>query len=168
VLKISLVHFNNSWYKSIRKENYNLLWLFIQNNRRTGVMEDKKVVLAIDDNVQQLSEFKAMLGQKYDLRVVKAASEAIAYLNRNSSDVILLDIEMPNISGFEFLEDIRKIPSYLKVPIIIVSGNSGHEFFKKASEYEASAVLTKPVNPEKLIETIEKAYAEAKNPGKTS
>jgi CheY-like chemotaxis protein len=131
-------------------------------------MEDKKVILAIDDNVQQLSEFKAMLSHKYDLRVVKAASEAIAYLNRNNSDVILLDIEMPNISGFEFLQDIRKIPSYLNVPIIIVSGNSGQEFFRKANEFEANAVLTKPVSPEKLIDTIERAYTEAKNPGKTS
>ena len=126
-------------------------------------MADKKIILAIDDNVQQLSEFKVILGQQYDLRVVKAASEAISYLNKNPSDVILLDIEMPNISGFEFLEDIRNIPSYLNVPIIVVSGNSGHTFYNKAKEYKANAVLTKPVRPDVLIDTIEKVYAEAVN-----
>jgi CheY-like chemotaxis protein len=131
-------------------------------------MAEKLVVLAIDDNLQQLSEFKTILGHKYDLRVVKAASEAIAYLNNNNSDVILLDIEMPNINGFEFLGDIRKIPSYTKVPVIIVSGNSGHEFFRKTKEFEANAVLTKPVNPETLIDTIEKIYTEAKNAKKNS
>ena len=119
-------------------------------------MENKKVVLAIDDNVQQLKEFKLVLVPKYDLRVVKAASEALSFLNKSESDIILLDIEMPNISGFEFLEDIRKIPSYMHVPIIIVSGNTGEDFFKKARESTAADVLTKPVNPETLIEVIEK------------
>ena len=88
-------------------------------------MDDKRTVLAIDDNVTQLKLYKEILVPKYDLRVVKAASEAMSFINKNSSDIILLDIEMPNITGFEFLKDIRKIPSYAKVPILIVSGNTG-------------------------------------------
>ena len=122
-------------------------------------METKKIVLAIDDNVQQLNEFKVVLMSKYDLRVVKSASDAISYLNREKSDIILLDIEMPNISGFEFLEDIKKIPSYMNVPIIIVSGNTGEDFFKEAKKSSAFAVLTKPVRKDTLIETIRKALA---------
>jgi sigma-B regulation protein RsbU (phosphoserine phosphatase) len=117
----------------------------------------KKIVLAIDDNIQQLNEFKAMLTSQYDLRVVKSASEAMSYLNRNHSDVILLDIEMPNIDGFEFFRDIRKIPSYLKVPVIIVSGNTSQDFFVKARNSDACDTLTKPVTPETLIAAIEKA-----------
>ena len=124
-------------------------------------MTDKLIVLAVDDNLQQLNEFKTMLGQKYDLRTVKAASGAISFLNNNKIDVILLDIDMPNISGFEFLGDIRKIPSYFLTPIIIVSGNKGQEFFKEARSSGANAVLTKPVDPNTLINAIEKANAEA-------
>ena len=120
-------------------------------------MADKKIVLAIDDNVQQLTEFKYILVPKYDLRVVKSASEAMRFINSTRSDIILLDIEMPNISGFEFLKDIREIPSYINVPILIVSGNTGEEFFKTARNSSAFDVLTKPVMPEKLIEKIEKA-----------
>ncbi|MDR0503123.1 MAG: response regulator [Treponema sp.] len=126
-------------------------------------MTDKLVVLAVDDNLQQLSEFETMLSQKYDLRTVKAASEAISFLNRKKIDVILLDIDMPNISGFEFLEDIRKIPSYFTTPIIIVSGNTGREFLNKAGNSSANAVLTKPVTPKMLIDTIEKVYADEEN-----
>ena len=122
-------------------------------------MDDKKMILAIDDNVQQLSEFKSMLVPQYDLRVVKSASEAIGFLNKNKADVILLDIEMPNISGFDFLEDIRKIPSYIIVPIIIVSGNTGPDFHAKARNSSAANVLTKPVQPEMLINAIEEALA---------
>jgi CheY-like chemotaxis protein len=124
-------------------------------------MADKKTVLAIDDNVQQLKEFKCFLVPKYDLRVVKSASEALGFLNKSKSDIILLDIEMPNISGFEFLHDIRKIPSYMDVPIIIVSGNTGEDFMKKARNSSAADVLTKPVQSSILVEAIEKALAEA-------
>jgi len=126
-------------------------------------MADKLVVLAVDDNLQQLSEFKTMLSQKFDLRTVKAASEAISFLNKNKIDVILLDIDMPNISGFEFLEDIRKIPSYFVTPIIIVSGNTGQQFLNEAKNSSANAVLIKPVIPNVLIETIEKVYTDAEN-----
>ena len=124
-------------------------------------MSTKKIILAIDDNVQQLSEFKTMLGQEYDLRVVKSASEAISFLNKTRADVILLDIEMPNISGFEFLKDIKRVPSYIHVPVVIVSGNSGQEFFNQVKNSSAAAVLTKPVGPDALINTIEKVHAEA-------
>ena len=119
-------------------------------------MEKKKIILAIDDNVQQLTEFKYILSQKYDFRAVKAASEALNFMNNNQVDLILLDIEMPNVSGFQFLTDIRTIPSYISVPIIIVSGNSGQEFFTQARNSSAADVLTKPVQQDMLIQAIDK------------
>ena len=122
-------------------------------------MGNKKIVLSIDDNVVQLKSFQEMLIPKYDFRAVKSASDALNFLNTNKIDVILLDIEMPNISGFEFLYDIRKIPSYIDVPIIIVSGNNGKDFLDKARTSSAADVLTKPVTSETLIETIEKVLA---------
>jgi len=72
-----------------------------------------------------------------------------------------LDIEMPNISGFDFLADIRRLPSYMDVPIIIVSANTGQEYFQKARNSSAFDVLSKPVLPETLVRTIEKALASA-------
>ena len=122
-------------------------------------MENKKVVLSIDDNAQQLLEFKYFLAEKYDFRAVKAASEAINFLNSNAVDIILLDILMPNISGFEFLGDIRRIPSYMDVPIIIVSGNTEEGFLAQARKSSAIDVLIKPVKSQDLINSIEKALA---------
>ena len=119
-------------------------------------MENKRIVLAIDDNVQQLKEFQLILTPRYDLRAIKSASDAINFLNKNTVDTILLDIEMPEMSGFEFLEVIRKIPRYINVPIIIISGNSGQDFFDQARKSSAADVLTKPIKPETLIEAIEK------------
>ncbi|MCL2230669.1 MAG: response regulator [Treponema sp.] len=122
-------------------------------------MSDKKIVLAIDDNLQQLSEFKSILIPEYDLRTVKSASEAVAFLIKNKANVILLDIEMPNINGFEFLNDLIKIPSYLSTPIIIVSGNTGQDFLTKAKSTDVFDIMIKPVNRDNLIAVIEKALA---------
>jgi len=124
-------------------------------------MENKKIILSIDDNVVQLRLYKEMLVPRYDLRVVKSASEALNFMNTTNVDLILLDIEMPNINGFEFLKDIRRIPSYIAKPIIIVSANSGEEFFKQVKNSSAADVLTKPVTAEMLIESIEKTLAKS-------
>jgi len=122
-------------------------------------MENRKVVLAIDDDPVQLQLFQRILSTKYDIQVVKSASNALNFLNTHTADIILLDILMPNISGFEFLDDIRKIPSYVTVPIIIVSSDNSEAFFKQARNSSAFDVLTKPVAREALIATIEKAFA---------
>lgn len=120
-------------------------------------MSEKKSILAIDDDLVLLELFQRMLKEKYNISAVSSASAAIHFMNANVVDIILLDIEMPNISGFDFLYDIRKIPSYMVVPIIIVSGNSGQDFLNRARSSGAFDVLTKPVKKEFLIETIEKA-----------
>ena len=124
-------------------------------------MENKKIILAIDDNMQQHILYQGILVPKYILRAVKSASEALSFLNANKVDIILLDIGMPNISGFEFLENIRRIPSYIGVPIIIISGMTGDDFQKQAKQSSATAALSKPVEPGVLIQTIEKALAAA-------
>ena len=122
-------------------------------------MGNKKAILAIDDNQMQLDLFQKMLDTRYDVHTVNSASNALYFLNKNHADIILLDIEMPNISGFDFLYDIRKIPSYMDVPIIIVSGNSSSDFLEQARNSSAFDVLTKPVRQDSLVGTIEKALA---------
>jgi len=128
-------------------------------------MDEKTIIMAVDDNVMQLKIFQGILTPQYDIRVVKSASDALGLLKEVKVDLILLDIEMPNISGFEFLHDIRKIPRYMYVPIIIVSGHAEPEFLATVRNSSAAEVLTKPVQPEALIEAIEKALkASSKNP----
>ncbi|MDR2700880.1 MAG: response regulator [Spirochaetaceae bacterium] len=125
----------------------------------------KKVVLAIDDNAMQLKVFQGTLAQNYDIRLVKSASEALYLLKDTTVDVILLDIEMPSVSGFEFLHDIRKIPKYMNVPVIIVTGHTEPDFLESAHNSSAAEVLIKPVSSRTLIESIEKALTMSpKNP----
>ena len=120
---------------------------------------EKKTVLAVDDNKMQLGLFKKMLSGKYDLVTVDSAADAVKFFTDRVADVILLDITMPNISGFEFLNDIRVLASCQDLPIIIVSGNTGADFMAEARNSSAFDILIKPVNQDDLIKVIEKALA---------
>ena len=127
--------------------------------------EKRKTILAIDDSITQLKIFETFLSSRYELTLIKSASEAFTLLNARNFDLILLDIEMPDVSGFEFLHEIRKIPKYMGKPVIIVTSHSEKEFLQYAENSSASGVLVKPVGSEKLNEIIEKAFAEpAANP----
>ena len=122
-------------------------------------MEKLKSVLAIDDNATQLKIFEKILSSSYDLALIKTASEALALLNTRDFDVIILDIEMPDISGFEFLHEMRKIPQYMGKPVIIVTNHTEQELLLHAENSSAFGVLIKPVDPEEMIAIIEKALA---------
>ena len=121
--------------------------------------EQQKNIIAIDDSVSQLKIFQKLLGSRYNLALVKSASEAIILLKTKQFDLILLDIEMPDISGFEFLHEIRKIPQYMLKPVLIVTSHSESDFLSHAKHSSASGVINKPVNAEDLINAIETALA---------
>jgi CheY-like chemotaxis protein len=120
-------------------------------------MGDKTVVLAIDDNAAELKAIQSLLSEQYDVRIAKSVPDAMGILETVKIDAFLLDIEMPNISGFEFLHDIRKNPVYMNAPIIIVSGHAEPEFMETAKNSSADDIITKPVTAEMLIKAIKKA-----------
>jgi CheY-like chemotaxis protein len=120
-------------------------------------MSGKRAILAIDDDVTQLQMYKNFLGSAYDLTLVKSASEALGIIDKIDFDLILLDIEMPHVSGFEFLHEIRKKPRFMTKPIIIVSSHTEQNFLDHAQKSSAFDVLTKPVNAQGLINKIEEA-----------
>ena len=122
--------------------------------------EKRKTIIAIDDSVTQLKIFETFLSSRYELTLVKSASEALSLLKTRNFDLILLDIEMPNVSGFEFLHEIRKIPQYMRKPVIIITSHSENDFLQYAEKSSASGVLIKPVDSEQLNKVIEKAFAE--------
>ena len=124
--------------------------------------EKQKSIIAIDDNVTQLKIFEQFLKTKYELTLVKSASEATKVLGTREFDLILLDIEMPDVSGFEFLHEIRKIPKCMFKPVIIITSHSEPELLAHAKNSSAAGVLVKPVKIEELSKAIEEAFAKPK------
>jgi CheY-like chemotaxis protein len=117
-------------------------------------MPDKKIVLAIDDLPMDLAVFENILCPLYELKISTSAPQAFAILKDTTPDLILLDIEMPGMSGFEFLHEIRKRPKTMSTPVIVVTAHDEEGFAVHAVNQGANKTLIKPVNPAYLLDMV--------------
>lgn len=79
------------------------------------------------------------------------------YANRKKyplPDIILLDIRMPKVDGFEFMEDLNQININKKIPIIIITTSTQEQEISRAFSLGAYGYITKPINIDKLVEKI--------------
>jgi putative two-component system response regulator len=117
----------------------------------TGV---KKIILAIDDMPMNLAALRTILHDNFDIRLAKSAKLALTILNTVKADLILLDIEMPEMSGFEFLECLQNNPELRYIPVIFVTSHENPEFTVRASASGAKDYVVKPIVPEILLNKI--------------
>jgi len=118
---------------------------------------NKKNILAIDDDPMVLKVLMTLLHPAYELHFSKSAQEAMDLMKKVLPDLILLDINMPGVSGFDFLHKIKEMPDFMNIPVIIVSGHCETEFVIYAERSGASSVVAKPINKESLFREIDKA-----------
>lgn len=121
-------------------------------------MEMKKII-AIDDNEDNLLALDALL-QAYlpDLIVLTALSgkEGIEIIHREQPDVVLLDIIMPEMDGFQVCEELRATKATENIPIIMITAIRTDAASRvKALKVGADAFLSKPIEPEELIAQIQ-------------
>ena len=82
--------------------------------------------------------------------------EAVELLPSNDVDLIITDLNMPNMDGFKFINMIRENPAYKEIPIIILSSLSGGEEIKRGISCGANSYLIKPFNPERIHYEVSK------------
>jgi DNA-binding response OmpR family regulator len=116
----------------------------------------KKKVLVIDDELTMRTLLEFFLGSKYEVTAAESAIEALAWLDDNLPDLIISDIQMNGIDGFEFLKTVRKRGYTRNTPIIMLSGKSESKERVKCYQLGAQYYLTKPFNPEELEEVVKK------------
>ncbi|MCR5432180.1 MAG: diguanylate cyclase [Lachnospiraceae bacterium] len=101
-------------------------------------------ILIVDDNNVSLSLAKNMLGDKYEIFAVISGEQALKFLEKKDADLILLDINMPEMSGFETLKRIREIPEHINIPIIFLTSDTDPETERKCFEMGAFDYIVKP------------------------
>lgn len=119
-------------------------------------MEEKKNILIVDDSSSNLLLLKELLADEgFETHTNKSGKDALNYLKKNSTDIIILDMMMPQVTGFEFLERIKEEEyKHVNAPIIVVSAVKKTHEIERAKNLGASEYLTKPVDLDKLIKTI--------------
>ncbi len=88
---------------------------------------------------------------------VDSGFEALKALPHHKFDLIITDINMPDINGLELISFIKKHPKYKDIPIIIISTEKSPEDRKRGLELGAFEYLSKPFSPEELSEIVKKA-----------
>ena len=111
-------------------------------------------ILVIDDNAVIRNILIFTLRDHYDVTVANNGKEAIATAASKQFDVIITDIVMPEMDGFEFVVEMRKNKSYAQTPILIVTANL-QENKEKIKASGATGWLLKPFNPKKLLEAVD-------------
>ncbi|MCL2609719.1 MAG: response regulator [Treponema sp.] len=114
-------------------------------------------VLIVDDSMVMRNTMKTILGHmKIACEFVEAAdgTEALVRLAETKVELVLLDWDMPKLSGLEFLIKIRSVERFKALPIIMVTGKTEREHVIEAIQHGATDYVTKPVSQEVLIEKL--------------
>ncbi|HMD14887.1 MAG TPA: response regulator [Bacteroidota bacterium] len=121
--------------------------------------QHRKRILLVDDDDAFRFVVKKMLGDEgFSITPAEDGSEAIEKLQKEQFDLVLLDIFMPNVSGFEVLKFVRE--QSIKTKVIMVTGYSDLKLAVEAKTLGASDFIAKPVMRDDLFSTIKKALAE--------
>ncbi|MFO0829644.1 MAG: response regulator [Phycisphaerales bacterium] len=112
-------------------------------------------ILLVDDNVQNLELMQAYLeGLPCRLSTAKDGVEAIAAIDREKPDLVLLDVMMPRMSGFEVCQKVKSNPATRDIVIIMVTALHEVGDYERAVECGTDDFLTKPVNKLELVTRV--------------
>jgi len=117
--------------------------------------DDRPLALVVDDSITVRRVTERFL-QRNGMRVVLAKDglDAISVISENKPDIILLDIEMPRMDGYEFASHVRNDPRVADVPIIMVTSRVGDKHRARAIELGVNDYLGKPYQDAELLEAI--------------
>jgi CheY-like chemotaxis protein len=118
-------------------------------------MEQKKKILLVDDSRTSLFMERMILRQgPYDLFTAEDGAEAVEQALAQKPDLILMDVIMPRMTGFEALRALRKSPTTRSTPVILVTTRGEPANVEEGWEAGCSDYLTKPIDPEELLAKV--------------
>jgi chemosensory pili system protein ChpA (sensor histidine kinase/response regulator) len=127
------------------------------------VAEERIRVMVVDDSIT-VRKVTGRLLERHDMEVVTAKDgvEAIALLQEQLPDIMLLDIEMPRMDGFEVARHINNSVDYYGLPIIMISSRVGDKHRQRAFQLGVKRCLGKPYQEAELLENIHEVLSEVK------
>lgn len=116
----------------------------------------KKCILVVDDAAIILLRITEALGEYYDVVTVNSGTRALKYLETNKPDLILLDIQMPAMDGFEALREIRAMENRADIPVIMLTGVESKRFVVEGVKLGIRGYILKPFTTKELLERIQR------------
>ncbi|MEC4812561.1 MAG: response regulator [Scytonema sp. PMC 1069.18] len=132
------------------KHNFNDNKVFQQS-----ISKSTYTVACIDDSPTMLNSIKNYLDEStFSVVTINDPVKALMQILRSKPDIILLDVEMPNLDGYELCSLLRRHSAFKNIPIIMVTGRTGFIDRAKAKMVRASGYLTKPFSQSDLLKMV--------------
>ena len=125
--------------------------------------EYRNRILIVDDDEVMLNLLEDILSDTYEVITYKHAQDAMFYLeDKERIDLLILDIQMPEVDGYELLSHIRQMLVYSDTPAVFLTGVSGHEAEIKGLNEGVTDYITKPFQPDVLKARVNAVLRSAK------
>jgi two-component system chemotaxis response regulator CheY len=120
-----------------------------------------KSILIVEDSVTTRALIRAVIEEMGDFNTIEAGSgfEALKLLPTEEFNLVITDVNMPDINGLELISFIKNNPRYNHIPLIIVSTERSEEDKKRGMALGATAYVTKPFKAQELQEVIKQAIS---------
>jgi len=118
-------------------------------------MDNKPLILIVDDSPTNIQLLAACLKSDYRLKIATSGEQCLELIAENiQPDLILLDVEMPGLNGYQVCEKLKQKESTSSIPIIFVTGRQGDEDETKGLMLGAVDYITKPIRPAIVVARV--------------
>ena len=117
-------------------------------------METKLKILIVDDERFYINILVELLQDNFKLYIAKSGEQALKRISDNRPDLILLDIMMPEMDGYQTCAEIKKNQQWDNIPVIFLTGNTDQESENKAFAAGAVDYISKPIAPATVISRV--------------
>jgi len=116
----------------------------------------KKSILVVDDDNMNLARTQIILGKEYDVLTAESGMDALMRLSDTNVDMVLLDIDMPEMNGIETFERMKGFAP--EIPVIFLTASGLEEDVVSAIKLGAVNYLKKPYRPQELLKRISQEF----------
>ena len=117
-------------------------------------------IAIVEDHGDTRDWMRTCLQEEFLVSAHETARDFLTFISSNHCDLVLSDISLPEMDGFDLAASIRSNPSFLKLPIIAISAHIAEADREKAHEAGFNAFLTKPVDLQQMMQTINRFLPE--------
>ena len=126
--------------------------------------EEKGTILYVEDNPDnRMLVRRILLSEDYGLLEATNATEALEVLKSNKPDLILMDINMPDMDGYTLTAKIKKMPGFEKLPILALTANVMRGDKEKVLEAGCDGYIQKPIDFDELLREVERFTSRSAN-----
>jgi two-component system chemotaxis response regulator CheY len=116
-----------------------------------------KTILAVDDSASMRQLIAVTLREAgYDVVEAADGAEALEYARKHRVDLVLADVNMPNMDGIMLIAHLRTLPAYRLTPLLLLTTESSQERKQQGKQAGATGWMLKPFKPTQLLATLER------------